>query len=61
MAGTVLAAEDRAQLLRIVRRHMDRHVHRRINVLLLDDGWTAEQIAEALFIDAATLNEHRQR
>jgi transposase len=37
-------------------------VHRRMNVLLLlDDGWTAERIAEALFIDAETVHEHRRR
>jgi transposase len=62
MAGTVLTAEDRAQLLRMMRRQMNSHVHRRMNVLLLlDDGWTAERIAEALFIDAETVHEHRRR
>jgi transposase len=62
MAGTVLTAEDRAQLLRMMRRQMNSHVHRRMNVvLLLDDGWTAERIAAALFIDAETVHEHRRR
>lgn len=62
MAGVVLTAEDRAQLLRLMRRQMNSHVHRRMNVLLLlDDGWTAERIAEALFIDAETVHEHRRR
>jgi transposase len=62
MTGTVLIAEDRAQLLRMMRRQMNSHVHRRMNVLLLlDDGWTAERIAEALFIDAETVHEHRRR
>jgi transposase len=61
MAGTELTAEDRAQLLRMMRRQMNRHVHRRMNVvLLLDDRWTAERIAEALFIDAETVHEHRR-
>jgi hypothetical protein len=32
MAGTVLTAEDRAQLLRMIRRQMNSHVHRRMNV-----------------------------
>ena len=37
-------------------------VHRRMNVLLLlDDGWAAERVAEALFIDAETVREHRRR
>lgn len=62
MAGTVLTPEDRAQLLRMIRRQMNSHVHRRMNVLLLlDDGWTAERIAEALFIDTETAHEHRRR
>jgi transposase len=29
-------------------------------VLLLDDGWSAEQVAKALFIDAETVREHRR-
>jgi transposase len=50
------------QLLRLMRRQMNSHVHRRMNVvLLLDDGWTAERIAEALFIDAETVHERRRR
>ncbi len=36
--------------------------HRRMNVLLLlDDGWTAERVAEALYISAETVREHRRR
>ena len=36
-------------------------VHRRMNALLLvDDGWTAERVAEVLFIDADTVREHRR-
>jgi transposase len=36
-------------------------VHRRMNALLLvDDGWTAERVAAALFIDADTVREHRR-
>ena len=29
-------------------------------VLLLDDGWSAERVAEVLFIDAETVREHRR-
>ena len=29
-------------------------------LLLLDDGWAAERVAEALFIDAETVREHRR-
>lgn len=61
MAGTVLKAEDRAHLLRMMRQQTNSHVHRRMNVLLLlDDSWTAERIAEALYIDAETVREHRR-
>ena len=61
MSGLVLSAEDRGHLLRLMRRQMNSAVHRRLNVLLLlDDGWTAERIAEALYIDAETVREHRR-
>jgi hypothetical protein len=29
-------------------------------LLLLDDGWAAERAADALFIDAETVREHRR-
>ncbi len=58
MAGSVLTALDRARLLALMRRQLNSTVHRRMNVLLLlDDGWTAERIAEALYIDAETVRE----
>jgi transposase len=61
MAGTMLTPADRTHLLRMMRRQTSSHVHRRMNtLLLLDDGWTAERIAEALFIDAETVREHRR-
>jgi transposase len=61
MAGSVLKPADRAHLLRRMRQQTNSHVHRRINVLLLlDDGWAAERIAEALYIDAETVREHRR-
>jgi transposase len=60
MAGLVLSSDDRVQLLRLMRRQLNSHVHRRMNVLLLlDDGWTAEAIARALYVDAETVREHR--
>lgn len=60
MAGLVLTPADRVQLLRLMRRQLNSHVHRRMNVLLLlDDSWTAEAIARALCIDAETVREHR--
>jgi transposase len=62
MADRFLSAEQRAELLRLMRRQMNSAIHRRINVvLLLDDGWLAERVAEALFIDAETVRQHRLR
>lgn len=62
MSGVILFPADRAHLLRRMRQHTNSAVHRRMNVLLLlDDGWTAERIAEALYIDAETVREHRRR
>lgn len=61
MAGAVLTPEDRAYFLAALRRHGNSAVHRRMNaLLLLDDGWTAERVAEALFIDAETVRAHRR-
>jgi transposase len=62
MSGAILSPEDRAHFLRLMRRHTPSPIHRRMNaLLLLDDGWAAERVAEALFIDAETVREHRQR
>jgi transposase len=62
MPGVVLSAADRAQFLVLMRRQLNSAVHRRLNVLLLlDDGWSAERIAEALFIDAETVRAHHRR
>jgi transposase len=61
MAGAVLTPEDRASFLAAMRRQGNSAVHRRMNaLLLLDDGWTAERVAEALFIDAETVRAHRR-
>src|SRR5579872_940262 len=45
----------------MMRRQTLSPVHRRMNaLLLLDDGWAAERVAEALFIDVETVREHRR-
>ena len=60
-SGAILSAQDRARLLRMMRRQTPSTVHRRMNALLLvDDGWTVERVAQALFIDAETVREHRR-
>lgn len=61
MAGAVLTRSDRAYLLAKMRQQINSHVHRRINVvLLLDDGWPAERIADALYIDPETVRQHHR-
>jgi transposase len=61
MSGSILTPEDRAQLLRMMRRQTPSPVHRRMNaLLLLDDGWAAERVAEVLYIDAETVRQHRR-
>ena len=61
MRGVILTAADRTHLLRMMRRHTPSPVHRRMNaLLLLDDGWAVERVADALFIDAETVREHRR-
>ena len=61
MSGRILSPEDRAHLLRMMRCQTPSPVHRRMNtLLLLDDGWAAERVAEVLFIDVETVREHRR-
>ena len=61
MSGRILSPEDRAHLPRMMRRQTPSPVHRRMNtLLLLDDGWGAERVAEVLFIDVETVREHRR-
>src|SRR5215212_9463784 len=61
MSGLFLDPSDRAHLLAMMRRQTPSTVHRRMNaLLLLDDGWTAERVAEVLFIDAATLRQYQR-
>jgi transposase len=62
MSGSILTPEDRAHFLRKMRHLTPSLVHRRMNaLLLLDDGWAAERVADVLFIDAETVREHRRR
>jgi hypothetical protein len=61
MSGSILTPSERAHLLRMMRHHTPSPVHRRMNaLLLLDDGWAAERVADAPFIDAETVREHRR-
>src|SRR5271166_3697667 len=52
-----LSAVDRADLVKIVRDGVEEHrIVRRANaILLLDNGWSYAEIAEALFIDDSTI------
>ncbi|WP_375455752.1 hypothetical protein [uncultured Methylobacterium sp.] len=54
MAGLILTSDDRARFLLPMRRQRNSAVHRRMNVLLLDDGWSAA----ALYLDEGTVAEH---
>jgi transposase len=61
MSGSILSPADRAHLLRMMRHHTPSPVHRRMNaLLLLANGWAVERVADALFIDAETVREHRR-
>jgi transposase len=61
MSGAILSPTDRAHLLWMMRQQTPSTVHRRMNaLLLLDDGWAFERVADALFIDAETVREHRR-
>lgn len=55
--GRFLKAEERAHLEALVRHPAERHgVARRANaLLLLDDGWSCERAAEALYLDDDTV------
>jgi hypothetical protein len=61
MSGSILTPAGRTHLLRMMRGHTPSPLHRRMNaLLLLDDGWAVERVADALFIDAETVREHRR-
>ena len=51
--GGFLSAEDRSDLIDLARDGSSAHrLGRRANaLLLLDEGWSCEQVAKALFID----------
>lgn len=55
--GGFLDAEGRAYLQAVVRRPSEKHgIARRANaVLLLDDGWSCEDVARALYLDDDTV------
>jgi transposase len=55
--GGFLSSEERAHLEALVRRPGERHgVARRANaMLLLDDGWSCEEVARALYLDDDTV------
>ena len=57
-----LTPEQRRVLEGIMRRQSETHgVARRANViLLLDDGWSAQQIAAALYIKEGSIREWRK-
>lgn len=55
----ILTEADRVQLVLQHRTERDKKVADRIKVVLwYDSGWSAEKIAEALFIDDATVRRH---
>jgi transposase len=55
----ILTKEDRSKLLVQHKTERDKRIADRIKVVLLsDDNWSAESIAEALFIDDATVRRH---
>lgn len=55
--GGFLCAEDRADLIDLARDGSSAHrLGRRANtLLLLDEGWSCEQVAKALFFDDNTI------
>jgi hypothetical protein len=61
MSGLILKSEERAAFLVALKATKKPALeHRRMNVLLLlDDGWEVAWVAEALFLDARTVEEYR--
>ncbi len=60
--GGCLSAEDRADLIALARDGSAAHrLARRANALvLLDDGWSCERVAAALFVDDETVRRWHQ-
>lgn len=61
--GKFLTEQQRVELKQIVRRALEMHgVARRANaILLLDDGWNCQQVAEAFYLDDDTIREWHKR
>ena len=60
--GEFLSANDRRALIRLARDGLEEHrIARRANaIVLLDQGWSCERVAEALLLDDDTVrNWHR--
>ena len=54
-----LSAVERTRLLMLHKKERDSRICDRIKVVLwMDDGWSAEQIAKALFIQPTTVAKH---
>ena len=60
--GGCLSAEDRAELIALARDGSAAHrLARRANALVvLDDGWSCERVAAALFVDDETVRRWRR-
>ena len=57
-----LTDEQRLHLRKQLRSERDKRYAYRINVvLLLDDGWTCQQIANALFLNDSTIRDYEQQ
>jgi transposase len=60
MSEGFLSPSDRAYFRLMMRRQINSAVHRRMNtLLLLDAGWSAARVADALFLDEETVKAHR--
>ena len=60
--GSFLSPSQRAELLALLRSgRTEQRVARRANaILLLDDGWSCEKVAEALYLDDDTVQKLAQ-
>ena len=55
----LLTDDDRASLLRRHKKERDKRIEDRLKVvLLIDDGWSFDQISKALFLDESTVRDH---
>ena len=60
--GSFLSPPERAELMALLRDgHTEQRLARRANaVLLLDDGWSCEKVADALYLDDDTIRTWRK-